>query len=200
MKILLFISCLFLAITKTCNKGNERKSEANVNVDTTAINNSSTKNAIMDAKVLESAAQTQQSKSEIATNNFKSEYFNLISATSESWRAGIPGGGSGTEYYFKVKITTSENIKFDSAWINNKHFKVFIAKESTSISNEPIKFTKDDIITLRISDLNNQISESEKTKPPINYDGAALIAYIVNEKSQYLIIKEIIKQKSINRP
>jgi hypothetical protein len=130
----------------------------------------------------------------------QSEYFTLISATSESWRAGIPGGGSGTEYYFKLKITTSENIKFDSAWINNKHFKVFIAKESVSISNEPIKYTKDDIITLRISDLNNQISESKKAKPPINYDGAALIAYIVNEKSQYLIIKEIIKQKSINRP
>ncbi len=128
------------------------------------------------------------------------EYFKLINTTSESWTAGIPSGGSGTEYYFKIKITTSDNIKFDTAWINNKAFEIYISKETNYVSSQPIKYGNGDIITLRVSNLKNQNTESVNVNPPIKYDGAALIGYTVNGKREYFTVKEIKKVESPNRP
>jgi hypothetical protein len=126
------------------------------------------------------------------TNN----YFKLLSATYENWTAGIPNGGSGTEYYFKIKITTYEKIAFDSVWVNNKAFEIFIFKENGSVSSSPIKYGNSDIIMLRASDLKNSMN----VKPPINYTATALVGYLINGERKYLTIKEITKQSTANRP
>lgn len=129
----------------------------------------------------------------------KNDFFSLISSASTGWTAGIPSGGSGTDYFFKIKITTSAEISFDSAWINNKAFKIFIAKESGGISNDPIKYGYGDEIILRVAELNNPHSKSIHSSPPVPYNGDALIGFTIHDKQEYFTIKEITKQSSPNR-
>lgn len=122
----------------------------------------------------------------------------IVEATSERWNSGINGGGSGTEYYFKIKINTAKNLQFDSVWVNGKCLSTYISNTSLSVSQNPVNFKKNDMITLRASDLslNNTISKSN----PIKYKGEALIRYNLDGKTKYLIIKKITPKESINRP
>jgi len=129
----------------------------------------------------------------------KDDSFTLLHASSESWTAGIPSGGSGTEYYFEVKINSLKEITFDSVWINNKSYPIFLSKETKAISSDPVKFVKGDSITLRVSDLTNSANPASPVKPPVAYTGAALIGYKANGKQMYFIIKEIEKKPSIPR-
>lgn len=147
-------------------------------------------------------SKTTSSSSENNSINLPSdiEYFTLLNAISENWTAGIINGGSGIDYYFKIKINTSEKLIFDSAWINNKSFGIYISRVTTSISNEPVKYGNGDIITLRVSDMKNQNSKAVNSNPPKKFDGAALIGLTINGKRDYYIIKEIKKQISPNRP
>lgn len=135
-----------------------------------------------------------------ATSDKRQEPFKLISAISENWTAGIPSGGSGTEYYFKIKIMTSDKIDFDTLWTNNKSFATFISKESTSISDKPIQFGKGDIITIRATELKNQNIKQAIVNSPIKYKGAALIGYHISGKREFFTVPEIKKQSSQNRP
>lgn len=129
----------------------------------------------------------------------KDNSFTLVRATSQSWTAGIPSGGSGTEYYFDIKINSAKEITFDSAWINNKSFPIFLSKANQGVSSDPVKFVKGDNITLRVSDITNSTKVTSSAKPPVAYTGAALIGYKVNGKQVYYIIKEIEKLPSVPR-
>lgn len=128
--------------------------------------------------------------------------FTLIHASSQSWTAGIPSGGSGTEYYFEIKINSSKGITFDSAWINNKSFPLFLSRENSGpsgVSNDPVTFVKGDSITLRVSDITHSSKVTSPAKPPVTYTGAALIGYKVNGKQLYYTVKEIEKLPSVPR-
>lgn len=129
----------------------------------------------------------------------KSDAFTLLEATSQSWTAGIPSGGSGTEYDFTVKINTADRVTFDSAWIDAKAFGLFISKDVASISQEPVQFSKGDTITLRVTDLVNHNVTTVNSKPPFSFDGAALISYKIDDKQFYYLIKEITKLPPLNR-
>jgi hypothetical protein len=200
MKTTLIILTISLAFTNACNQNTPSNTADTKTIEKSEIlkNPDSIKN-IIEPKEIIAETLTEEKKSEKTIEN-KKDFFTLLSATSQSWTAGIPSGGSGIEYYFKVKINSIDKIKFDIAWINNRKFEIFISKETEAISSEPIKFTKGDIITLRVSDIRNQNLKIENLKPPLNYEGAALIGYTVNDKQEYFIIKEIKKQTSPNRP
>lgn len=163
--------------------------------------NHRTPSAKSNAEVANQAAispiSTESPEAEESEN--KDEYFRLLSATSNSWTAGIPSGGSGTDYYFKIRVTSKEELNFDSAWIDNMALKLFVSKESGAISNDPVKFGNGDEIVLRISQLNNKNSKPELVKAPIPYEGACLISYIVNNTRKYYTIHEIEKVASPNR-
>lgn len=204
MKNTLFILSVCLAFTNACNQTATKNNSQNTTTEKAIVSNNpdTTKSEIVQKEiVLENTSE--QTKTESTTekkSEKKKDFFTLLSATSQSWKAGIPSGGSGTEYYFKVKINSFDNLKFDTAWINNRKFEIYISKETTAVSSEPIKFTKGDIITLRVSDIKNQNIKTENSSPPINFEGAALIAYKANDKREYFIIKEIKKESSPNRP
>lgn len=202
MKTALFIFSIFLAFTNACNRNTESNtSNTTASEKTVASNNSdSIKNNIVQKEPI-TETPFEQKKSENTENNVanKKDYFTLLNATSQSWTAGIPSGGSGIDYYFKVKINTEEKISFDSAWINNSSFEIFISKETAAISSQPIKFSKGDNIILRVSEIKNKNIKTQNSKPPIEYNGAALISYKVTDKQEYFIIKEIKKQISPNR-
>lgn len=123
----------------------------------------------------------------------------LISAESQRSVSGIKGGANSTEYYFKVKILTSEKIEFDSLWIGKNVFSPFIKKSQTSVSSESPTFSKNDTITLRVSDFQSGKSNSVST-PPISYQGSALIRYVSKGKSNYLVVKEIKSIQGVNKP
>ncbi|MCH8902696.1 MAG: hypothetical protein IIA45_02115 [Bacteroidetes bacterium] len=125
------------------------------------------------------------------------EYFHVIEATFSKWVAGIEGGGSGTEYYFKTYITTREPIGFDSAWIAGAGFRIFIAREQGPVTNQEIQFTSTDTIILRVS-AHDKIKQ--KVAPPFDYKGAALLRYSLNGIYLYHIIDLMKEVPSTNRP
>lgn len=127
------------------------------------------------------------------------EMFILLSASSKRWISGLPNGDNGIEYYFKLKIHTSQQLSFDSAWINNDVFIISVSKETSTISNRPVTINNGDIITLRITDLQNRTIRKANVKAPIDFNGAALISYKLDDKQKYFIIKEIHEQSSIHR-
>lgn len=133
------------------------------------------------------------------SNAMKKDSFTVLTARAQDWTAGIPSGGSGTEYYFEVKINTSKPLTFDSAWIDNKSFGIFLSRESAAISTDPVQFIQGDTITLRVSDLNLPNSMDTPSKPPIGYAGAALIGYTLKGKPLYFTITEIEKLPSLKR-
>jgi hypothetical protein len=204
MKSTLLILSVFVAFTNACNQNTTNKTTEIANVEKTIeLNNSDTISNEIEPKEIVAETKPEQIKVEKTTINkseTKKKHFTLLSATSQSWTAGIPSGGTGTDYYFKIKINSADKIKFDSAWINNKRFEIFISRETAAISNEQINFSKGDNITLRVSEIKNQNIKTENLKPPLEYEGAALIGYTVNDKRQYFIIKEIKKQSTPNRP
>ena len=199
MKTTLFIFGIFIAFTNACNQNTESNTSNTTTSEKTVLSNDSDsiKNNIVPKEAI-TEIPIEQTKSENKTEK-KKDYFTLLSATSQSWTAGIPSGGSGIDYYFKVKINTEEKISFDSAWINNSSFEIFISKETAAISSQPIKFSKGDNIILRVSEIKNKNIKKQNSKPPIEYNGAALISYKVTDKQEYFIIKEIKKQTSPNR-
>jgi len=204
MKIILFIVGIFLVFTNACNQNTQSNTSKKTTSEKAVVsNNSSSINNNVKTEEVITEIPIEQTKTENTTvNNLenKKEYFKLLSATSESWTAGIQSGGSGIEYYLEIKITTAEKIVFDTLWANNKAFEIFISKESGSVSSEPIKYGNGDIITLRATDLKNQHTKMTTVIPPINYNGTGLLGYTVNDNREYFIIKEIKKQNSPNRP
>ena len=123
------------------------------------------------------------------------ELFTIKSAISRSWISGVYGGGSGTEYTIIITILTSEQLDFDSLWINNSHLKLFVAQES-SISNMQIKIKKGDEITLRATDIHDKNAMSN-IRPPFNFIGEALLYCRVNDERKYYIVSEIQNQPKI---
>lgn len=128
----------------------------------------------------------------------KSNIIKLVAANSEKWTSGIQGGGSGTEYYFKFKILSKENVEFDSLWIDKKGFKSYVENNKSTVSESPIVFTMNDTITLRVSE--SQKVSYYTSVSPIKYKGRALLRYKVKGNSHYLTIKEIKSIESLNRP
>jgi hypothetical protein len=135
-------------------------------------------------------------------------YFKLTDATSQGWTAGMAGGGSGTEYSFKVQIHTRESIRFDSVWMNNKAFKIQAVKGKVYDPKSILQ--KNDTIDLRISDVipgkshdmdgNNPPSASPAKHAPVSYTGAALIRFYVNNKAHYFTVSQIRKLEPVNMP
>jgi hypothetical protein len=145
----------------------------------------------------------------LAFGSFPKPKFKLLDATSQHWTAGIAGGGSGTDYSFKVMVQASGKIRFDSAWLNGKSFLIQAVKGKQF--NPQAEYSKHDTINLRISDFvpgrkpgANSPSENETTKPrlnpPVPYKGEALIRYYVDNKQHYYTVGQIKKLPSMNMP
>jgi len=114
----------------------------------------------------------------------------LLEARYENRTSGIRGGATGREYFFKVLVLTSDKLTFDSAWMKNYGYDIFIANESTVVSNSAIQFSKNDTIILRISDVSGKPIK-KNSAAPIEYDGSALVRYNTRSKTSYLVVKEI---------
>ncbi|MFI5149067.1 MAG: hypothetical protein ACHQRM_04990 [Bacteroidia bacterium] len=132
--------------------------------------------------------------------------FRLVQATSQTWIAGIPGGGSGTEYSFKVVIHTKETIRFDSAWMNGKGFTIQAVKgkqydpKSMLMKNDTVDLRVSDNIAGHMPGEEQKVVSSPKINPPVALKGAALIRYYLNNKLHYFHVQSIQKLTALNRP
>ena len=125
------------------------------------------------------------------------ENIKLISANSEISKSGTNGGVSSKEYFFKLKILSTEQIEFDSLWMEKKGFKTYVANNKKGITSQAPTFSKNDTVIVRVSDLSR--SKMIQGKPPIKFDGSALLRYYINDKTYYLKIKTIKINQTINR-
>ena len=117
--------------------------------------------------------------------------FTLIEASSQQWTAGREEGGRGTDYYFKLALNTAA-IQFDSMWVNGKVLPVFIARETITVSGNPITYAAGDTIILRGSHAENAPVSSQ----PAPVKGAAAFRYIVNQQPAYYTIEHIEKKQA----
>lgn len=144
------------------------------------------------------AAKTQSK--EVMTTTFSvmadstNGYFRIVRSTSQEWVAGIRGGGKGTDYFFKVEITTDDDLHFDTVWMKNRAYALFATKEKPGISSQPIVFSKGDVIVLSASEVHYENEQSQgfiEQDPPQSIAGDALIGFRVNGNSMYFNIQEI---------
>jgi len=152
---------------------------------------------------LTSCQVKSHSKKAVANQNKESQdsvesHFKLLNASKENWVAGIPAGGRGTEYFFKIKITTQQKLVFADLWVDNYMYSISVANNSASISDKPIEYGNGDEITLRASVLSSQ--NYELSKAPVQHAGDALIGYTSNGITQYLIVENITEKPTLNRP
>ena len=125
----------------------------------------------------------------------------LIEASYEKRNNGINHDRAGSvrsEYYFKIKALSKDKITFDSLWMNDAAFKTYLSANRGFITDQAVTFTKNDTVTVRVSETNT--GRKSKCIAPIQYVGAALLRYYVNNKPFFLIIKSIQFNDSPNRP
>jgi hypothetical protein len=127
------------------------------------------------------------------------EYFTVTSATSQGWSGGAYGSGGGINYYFYITFNKDVKIRFDSVWITNENsFPLTIP--TTSVQDSSRRYKTGENISLfaeeyfpgeRDYNYGNYEEEKKGSLPPINFKGAALIRFYVNNKPYYYTIDEM---------
>jgi hypothetical protein len=125
--------------------------------------------------------------------------FRLLQAFSEQWRSGTRGGGRGTEYYFRIRIEKKGDLQFDTAWISNQSYPVFISKETSTATKGPVTYSRGDTVVVRVSHVESSGKEKSNAIPPIKYNGAGLLIYRFNNNRKFFTIPVIKKQNAPNR-
>ncbi len=138
-------------------------------------------------------------RSKIKKHSSTNAYLELIDAKALRSVSGLRGGGSSTEYFFRIKILSDKKTTFDSIWLNHNSFKTYLANNKKISSNAPISFGKNDTVTVRVSDTKGN-SKLTEVAAPISCQDEAILRYYVNEKSFYLSIKNIKLIIGPNRP
>lgn len=60
----------------------------------------------------------------------------LLDSYYEQNTPGYRTAPKSVEYYFKIKVTSNNRIEFDSVWINDKRYALFVSRLVGPISNE----------------------------------------------------------------
>jgi hypothetical protein len=137
----------------------------------------------------------------LAQVNPENRYFEVLQATSQLRIAGVPGGGQGINYRLRLKIKTDRAITFDAIWLAGKKLNIQLEN-----GNSPgqIKSARNAVVTLLAADFRagpakngrNQeepgyASAAETAKAPIEYEGAALLRYVVDGSTKYFPVSRI---------
>jgi hypothetical protein len=87
----------------------------------------------------------------------------LLDSYYEQNTPGPRGAPKSTEYFFKIRLNTNNKVLFDSVWIADSCFPVFVSPLSGPISSTPTSHKKNDVILVRASSLSTQANT-----PPSN--------------------------------
>ena len=138
---------------------------------------------------------------------FKGSDFKIIKSTSQDWAGGRPEAGRGTNYQvFMVAKVSSENLVVDKLWINQDYYEVKILRKG--FNKDEVEFQKRDTIYVRATKLiktdrnGDPFPREEIVQPerPFEYNGVAILGYLIKNKRKYKKIKELEKLKFIAYP
>lgn len=115
--------------------------------------------------------------------HFKYRHFKVIKATSRNW--GVSGNEDLTTYRIQVLTKkTSEELKLDELWIDNRLFSVRVIKKESNV------------LTKYFSEKETLYLEAERETKKIGYEemslsskGKVSVGYLINNKRKYLTIK-----------
>ncbi len=115
--------------------------------------------------------------------HFKYRYFKVIKATRRNW--GVSGKEDLTTYRIQVLTKkTSEVLKLDELWIDNRLFRVRVIKKESNV------------LTKYFSEKETLYLEAERETKNIGYEeispsvkGKVSVGYLINNKRKYLTIK-----------
>jgi len=138
---------------------------------------------------------------------FRQEDVSIISAESQQWYGGIKPAGKGVNYLIILKThKSSEKLQIDQLWIDNKQYDLEVSKPG--IIGKLEQFKKKEIIHLHAREKFFKNEEGNwkllsgyqlQEKPPIPYERAALIGYLLNNKRKYKVLDSFhIKEKQYN--
>ncbi|MCY7409016.1 MAG: hypothetical protein LH473_01990 [Chitinophagales bacterium] len=121
----------------------------------------------------------------------------FIKATSQSWSGGA-AAMRGTYYNIYFAMPKSEEIKFDSLWVDNKRLALAVMRESDL----------GDTLRLFVNDktgLRNPIDGNEPDKPtqvgfPVESTAEALVGYFLNGKRIYFPVITFTRLKPLAYP
>ncbi len=123
------------------------------------------------------------------------EYFEMLEARSfQEQEAGQSKPVS--HYNFKIHITTTEKLAFDTVWIRNEGYPIKVSK--TALADGDLVISQNDTLVLRATNRTRQPDPVEETsyetpdrppgtiqKAPVRYKGQALLRYYVDGNTHY---------------
>jgi hypothetical protein len=204
MKTTLLIVAAFAVVTIACQRDAVGRASTTTIADSVVMPGD-TKPTLPDSVQIDTNSESRRNRTTTvqksdSTDDKNYEFCTLLSATSQRWVAGVESGGRGIDYSFRVRITTQQEISFDSAWIDNRAHGVAVSKGTARVSNQPVTISNGDSLVLRVSVLEESATLARESRSPITYSGAALISFHVNGKRYYLVINDIKSQKANYRP
>lgn len=132
--------------------------------------------------------------------------FKVIEQTSQDWAGGREESGFGTMYRFKmVAKKGSDRLKIDRLWVGEYYYEISPYKEPGFFGNND--FTRKDTIRILAtkyqgSDLTKDRNIHKNSKkyiaPPIDYQGDAIIGYMLKNKRRYKKIESFTRLKKLN--
>lgn len=123
-----------------------------------------------------------------------SRYFKILDAY---YTLNIPGQANlptYRDYYIKI-LVKSNDLKFDSLWVNQTKLPVHIARTKGAISSQIMKFGKGDTILLK-SSLSMEKSENVRIPLPFKTDAEAVLSFYLKNKKKYQSVKSMPLRKN----
>lgn len=126
---------------------------------------------------------------------------NIEKATMQKSIGGAPGSGISYTYALTVNYDTDKTIHFDTLWVADKPgLPVQVIRADRKQYGKP--FQKGETLIIRARTIVNGVmkNETEGGPAPIEYEGAALLGFTVEDSEKmYLVIEELTElEKKIN--
>lgn len=135
----------------------------------------------------------------------RSEPFQIVDATSEAWAGGVKGSGRGVNYRVKLIVNRSSRVlQFDSLWVGERAYNVQASRPFPFQVDDGFK-RKDTVIIYaslhQESDSDGELMPLPQTpRPPIKYDGDALLSYWLKGKRHFKVLKTVRELPRVDYP
>lgn len=117
----------------------------------------------------------------------------LIEATFNRWVAGHAGGGKGIDYYFTIIPLSESTLAFDSLFVGEVGYPIFVSKRSSTISAKTIVINKGDTLIVRAEAPANSLADG------VTSIRSARIMYRKEKQVNYVEVPEVKESTSPNR-
>lgn len=117
----------------------------------------------------------------------------LIDATFNRWVAGYAGGGKGIDYNFTIIPLSESTLTFDSLFVGQVAYPLFVSKRSSAISQKTIVINKGDTLIVRAEAPANSLAHG------VTSIRAARIRYRKENQANYVEVPEVKESTSPNR-